>query len=386
MPNDDDGSNLHGQCHVTFGVAKQFNPLAPETSSLWRTSLERLKVRFEECAQRHGRLSCVLTESTIPQPQEVTEPPTPREVAGMVDIAKKSAVFRDEYIPNDAVRNDSSRSQKGILRSCRIYDERTPKRKESVWTPFNLIAEDAGRCLFGLPTNVNRQLWRDWLDGFEDIGGLSMWLNALFELAWQQVPGSPLFATKFAWDGTTGTSVELPILALGPNCDDLSPGLVKMVEKSTHCYSVLPDLVSASIAATYILLAFGNDAACEPSQSIPGKSQLETINEGMMRLANIFSEGVADDHFKQASVILNSRNLIANEKLTKIDELLRIPPTASANTLGEALGVSKQAVMKTGWWKNNRRGNQNEISNRRYEMQKDRSQQFEADRPDDDDT
>ena len=68
---------------------------------------------------------------------------------------------------------------------------------------------------------------------------------------------------------------------------------------------------------------------------------------------------------KQAAEILADESLTAHDKLTKIDSLMPFPPTASAEQLGEMLGVSKQAVMKTEWWRINRRGeSKNEIDDR----------------------
>jgi hypothetical protein len=83
-------------------------------------------------------------------------------------------------------------------------------------------------------------------------------------------------------------------------------------------------------------------------------------------LLSVYSNGVSDDRIRQASQVLTDDTLTANEKLTKIDALMRIPPTASAERLGQLLGTSKQAVLKTDWWDKNRSGEKdNEIGRRR---------------------
>jgi hypothetical protein len=70
---------------------------------------------------------------------------------------------------------------------------------------------------------------------------------------------------------------------------------------------------------------------------------------------------------RQATQVLANDTLTAHEKLTKIDGLIPFPPTASAEQLGAMLGVSKQAVMKTAWWRKNRRGETQEEIDRRFD-------------------
>ena len=76
----------------------------------------------------------------------------------------------------------------------------------------------------------------------------------------------------------------------------------------------------------------------------------------LIALLRIFTNGVADDRIEKAARLLSDTRLTVNEKLTKIDALIPFPPTASAEQLGEMLGVTKQAVLKTDWWIQNRRG------------------------------
>jgi hypothetical protein len=68
--------------------------------------------------------------------------------------------------------------------------------------------------------------------------------------------------------------------------------------------------------------------------------------------------------------------------LTKIDGLIRFPPTASAEQLGAMLGVSKQAVMKTAWWRKKRRGESDEEIERRHSQHKERGKGYESPRSD----
>lgn len=76
--------------------------------------------------------------------------------------------------------------------------------------------------------------------------------------------------------------------------------------------------------------------------------------------------------------MLADDKLTANEKLTKIDGLMPFPPTASAEQLGNMLGVRKQAVMKTAWWRKNRRGESDEEIERRHSQHRERGKRYEA--------
>ena len=76
--------------------------------------------------------------------------------------------------------------------------------------------------------------------------------------------------------------------------------------------------------------------------------------------------------------------LTVNDKLSKIDAQLPIPPMASAQQLGDLLGVTKQAIMKSDWWVKNRKGEkENEIGRRRVGHRK-RAEGYDPDGRDDD--
>lgn len=108
-------------------------------------------------------------------------------------------------------------------------------------------------------------------------------------------------------------------------------------------------------------------------------------DEPLLRLLSVYSNRVSDERMKQAAHVLADESLTANDKLTRIDGLLPFPPTASAEQLGEMLGVSKQAVMKTVWWRKNRRGESDEEIERRHAQHKERGKKYEPPRSDDDD-
>ena len=118
-----------------------------------------------------------------------------------------------------------------------------------------------------------------------------------------------------------------------------------------------------------------------PAELTPAKP----TDHSSVALLSVFTNGIADDRIKEASRLLSDDVLTANEKLTKIDALIRFPATASAEQLGELLGVTKQAVLKTDWWIRNRKGEKdNEIGRRRAGHQK-RAKEHETHEPRDDD-
>src|SRR5262249_56643208 len=105
----------------------------------------------------------------------------------------------------------------------------------------------------------------------------------------------------------------------------------------------------------------------------------------LIALMHVFTNGIADDRFVQATRLLANDQLTANEKLTKIDTLIPFPATASAEQLGEMLGVTKQAVLKTDWWMQNRKGEKENEVGRRREGHRKRAKNYEAPSQDDED-
>lgn len=73
-------------------------------------------------------------------------------------------------------------------------------------------------------------------------------------------------------------------------------------------------------------------------------------------LLKVYTDGVSDERINEASAIVVNANLSSATKLERIDKLIRLPASASAQDLGDLLGVSKQAILKTLWWQINRQG------------------------------
>lgn len=91
-----------------------------------------------------------------------------------------------------------------------------------------------------------------------------------------------------------------------------------------------------------------------------------------MRILNLYSNNIADERMKDASKILAGDGS-TNDKLEQIDAIFPIPPTASAEALGKAFGVSRQAVASTSWWRKKRRGASDDLSEKRREIHEGRA-------------
>jgi hypothetical protein len=118
-----------------------------------------------------------------------------------------------------------------------------------------------------------------------------------------------------------------------------------------------------------------------PIETTPAKP----ADHPSIALLRVYTNGLSDDRIKEASRLLTDDTLTANEKLTKIDALIRFPATASAEQLGTLLDVSKQAVLKTDWWMQNRRGEKDSEIGRRRDGHRKRAKGYDSPGPDPDD-
>lgn len=99
------------------------------------------------------------------------------------------------------------------------------------------------------------------------------------------------------------------------------------------------------------------------------------ISRSMARFLAVLTNGAADDRIQGAVDVLESRNLGVNEKLTGIAKMIPIPPTASARQLADMLGVSATAVKNSAWWKDNRRGQREDLIGKRHEYHRRRGEE-----------
>jgi hypothetical protein len=99
----------------------------------------------------------------------------------------------------------------------------------------------------------------------------------------------------------------------------------------------------------------------EESASKGGKAcKIDNEKNNLIKsFLSVFTDGVSDERLDTVCRIARSESS-ADKKLKDIESLFPIPPTTSAKTLGDLLGVSKPAIMKTNWWVRNRKGKKSE--------------------------
>jgi hypothetical protein len=155
-----------------------------------------------------------------------------------------------------------------------------------------------------------------------------------------------------------------------------APGTVRRDDVSGGILAALE-----SIAASQKIIAAATQGRAVAEQ--PANPTADLFHDAIQALLRVFTNGVADERIRQAARILVDDTLTANDKLTRIDELIHFPPTASAEQLGAMLGVTKQAVMKTAWWAERRNGEGAAKVEQRRAIHRGRAAQLEH--PDNDD-
>ncbi len=126
-------------------------------------------------------------------------------------------------------------------------------------------------------------------------------------------------------------------------------------------------------------LAGSNSEASRTVARVGEAADVEDVSggEAMRRLLSVFTGGMADEKFQRAAAILQDGNLSANDKLTKIDAAIPLPATASTQDLGDLIGVTKQCIAQTEWWKEHRKGEKADEVGRRRDVHTQRAKQYE---------
>ena len=159
----------------------------------------------------------------------------------------------------------------------------------------------------------------------------------------------------------------------GPSVAAGIPAVEMLLEAQQEAIAALKQWI------TYVE-TFHAEVVTEAAQSAEAPTDHPSI-----ALISVLSNGVSDDRIKEASGVVTDATLTANEKLTKIHRLVPFPPTASAQQLGDMLGVTKQAVMKTEWWVQNRKGEKDNEIGRRRDVHQKRAKEHEWPNAQDDD-
>jgi hypothetical protein len=166
--------------------------------------------------------------------------------------------------------------------------------------------------------------------------------------------------------------------------EDLSTALNGSYFPAPGCVEWLGWEISSPPAAGEEATATEQAVASQPP-AVDLEPQTEpNANQGeVQRLLSVFTDGMSDDRIARAAGVLTTPNLTVNDKLTQIDRIIPLPATASADQLGSLLRVTRQAVLKSDWWIQYRKGEKASEVGRRREVHRRRAQQYEPDQPED---
>jgi hypothetical protein len=285
-------------------------PIPAAASGLWIVSLTELRSRFADIGRRQRKIVCVLTHSIVPAWPLLEELPKPKEIATLTYFGCRATTLRDARQVFDGRREGNKLAvepriadkpvcdptgepilfsdgqpvsiELGATRQYEIYADGSTPERLAICEEFLSAAAQAGRCLHGLPDGVQRVVWRDWPDGFGKLNDGYLWINAVFELAWQHIPGSPLAADRWVWKGQQSATLDsLQHLRTMAKVQQALSWLNDIPDPPAHWYSVLEDLPSASVAAIDTLLAIDTDKGKEitPPQNTGGGRVLPSGGE-----------------------------------------------------------------------------------------------------------
>lgn len=190
---------------------------------------------------------------------------------------------------------------KGFLRSLELE------------SPKNLgpICEDAALLLAAFPPSLNQRLWAKLPLPHSRRTDWSIWCAAVFELAWQQIPGSTLRAAKsFAVnENSTAPLEEIRRLAGYPRFLDAE----KMKGLGDEWFSRFDDFAAASVKAVDIVLNWLEaEAAIEPPKSVESQAEILAVGEKVGSVQGEATKQDTDKHDGQSDEDLMS----AIERLT----------------------------------------------------------------------
>jgi hypothetical protein len=164
----------------------------------------------------------------------------------------------------------------------------------------------------------------------------------------------------------------------------LSPGVAGHYPKKRWLPAMPAVGVGLRELVAKISASTGNEDDVDFRDTTDVKNGLSDDQATFARGLSVYTGGASDERFKTVETVLQDDSLTANEKLTKLNEALPIPPNSSARTLGNALGVTSSAIKKTDWWRENRKGMKDEKIAHREEAHRQRAKQVERNQRDDD--
>ena len=288
----EDGTNVAvgTKFNMEFGrrVLPWYNPADGKAPPDWKEKWKRLRDRFEKIIDDGCKLECFLIQRRIPQSK--SGQPAHPGVLQRLQIFRAcnglwiqpSKLFTPTWeplaglFPFNNVRGEpmlDNRGQPvafrlGLFHHFVVCHEIGPESESLFQTRFRLIelAKDATNLIYQLPAEIACSLWRNVSSGFSKTENSddSLWYDALFQLALQKHPGSPLFTTRYdfgpdnGYIGLVGNGLfpRLPDFDSSTSLD--APKVPKDEDYPMAYYAKLPDLARASVAAIDEILHLEN--------------------------------------------------------------------------------------------------------------------------------
>ncbi|HEX4265662.1 MAG TPA: toll/interleukin-1 receptor domain-containing protein [Verrucomicrobiae bacterium] len=307
----EDGTNiLAGTRFIeerTMRVLPWYRPSEARGRQMWKENITKLRARFDDFIDRYCATEAYLIQTLFPQiGQHQTEPPgvlpyrkmlcrgpgLEKEFARLLGVDEAiSAIF-----PILNVREEPFLEPDGKPTPCRLglrrYIGVNAVLDELRTLPVPRLTEllsDGRSLIFELPAEIAVKIWRNWPDGFSQRNSNLIWLDMIFEMAWQRQRGSPFHIERYAWAGNgsvamrgTGLFPRLPKFITG------TPGEAFPHENGypRAFYSKIPDVARASIAAIDDIFEMESDSTkTEPPRTI---SEIETKPAGTEMKKSVF--------------------------------------------------------------------------------------------------
>ena len=332
----EDGTNIaRGTPYIaepTGKVLPWYNPSESKALVNWKEKWSTLRARFDRLIDECIAVESVLVQSRIPAygRQSNDFPPHVRERTSILtcgglrseparlyapDWSPLKGVFPINSVKGEPILNASGEYAAFRFGVWRYFFVQPPLgcSPDSAALPaprFAELARDGTNLLYQLPSEIATSVWKNWPSGFSktENSGESLWLDALFELSWQQQPGGPLHSKRSAWlrncsYGLIGDGV-FPLL---PSFVSSKPDALFPHEGGyplAH-YSKLEDVARASVAAIDVILdrarlMNSSGKRFSVGLSFPGEHRLFVENIAERLASNVGKSQVLYDKYHEA--------------------------------------------------------------------------------------
>ncbi len=197
----------------------------------------------------------------------------------------------------------------------------------------------AGLIIDDLPDGIKAIIWRDWPFGYIKPDSAALWTNAVFELAWQNHPGTGLATDRWTWLANKKLKIDdVPGMKNSPLASFFGDLLERAGDPPRYWYSWLPNIWRASATAIDIIDSLVRESLADDRRSDfePGSRRNEPSRTG-----SVLSDDVIHtvDELEAKTPKLNKRD--PNEWL-RFDQLKSVGETPSTKSLREQRSAGKK--------------------------------------------